>query len=144
MTNDKPNAVKRAKKGKSEKAKLREFGITLGCAFGVLGGLLLWRDKSYYIYFFAASAVFFLLGLAVPIALRPVQKVWMKFSMALGWVMTRVILTILFFAVFTPIGFVSRLFGKRFLCLATGESCDTYWEYKKPKEIRKSDYERQY
>ena len=144
MTNDSSSGRKAPRKGKSEKARLREFGITLGCAFGVLGGLLLWRDKAHYIYFFAASAVFFLLGLAVPSALRPVQKVWMKFSLALGWVMTRVILTVLFFAVFTPIGAISRLFGKRFLCLATGESCDTYWEYKKPRELKKSDYEKQY
>jgi hypothetical protein len=144
MSDKRSNKKGSAKKHKSEKAKLREFGITLGCAFGVLGGLLLWRDKSHYVYFFAASGVFFLLGLAVPVVLRPVEKAWMKLSLALGWVMTRVILTVLFFAVFTPIGAVSRLFGKRFLCLETDESCDTYWEYKEPRELKESDYERQY
>lgn len=132
------------KRPKSERVKLREFGLTVGIAFGVLAGLLFWRQKDHYVYFAALSAVFILTGLVVPMILRPVNKVWMAFSMGLGWVMTRVILTILFFAVFTPIGLIGRLAGKDFLDLRRDSSQDSYWNYRQETEVSKDDYERQF
>jgi hypothetical protein len=132
------------KEPKSERTKLREFGLTVGIAFGVLAGLLFWRQKDHYVYFAGLSAVFILTGLLVPMILRPVNKVWMAFSMGLGWVMTRVILTILFFAVFTPIGLIGRLAGKDFLDLRRDSTQDSYWNYREAAEVSKDDYERQF
>jgi hypothetical protein len=133
------------KQGKSERVKLREFGLTVGIAFGVIAGLLYWRQKPHYIYLAVISAAFILSGLAIPVILRPVNKVWMTFSMALGWVMTRVILTILFFAVFTPIGLIARYLAReRFLDLEWDADKDSYWNYREQAEPVKSDYERQF
>ena len=134
----------KGKRAKSEKSKLREFGLTMGCALAVLGALLLWRGRGHYICFLGASAVFFLLGLAVPVVLRPVEKVWMLFSRGLAFVMTRVILTVLFFVAFTPIGLLGRLFGKRFLNEEMDTACDTYWLYREPRGFDRSEYERQF
>jgi hypothetical protein len=127
-----------------EKRRLREFGVTVGIGFGVLAGLLFWRQKGHYVYFIGFSGVFFLLGLVVPFLLRPVYKVWMKGSAAMGWFMTRVILTLLFFVVFTSIAVIARLVGKRFLQLEMDEQADTYWVYKVPGEPSGSNYERQF
>lgn len=124
---------------------MREFGLTVGIAFGVIAALLFWRGKSNYTYLAVISAIFILTGVVVPRILKPVNKVWMTFAMALGWVMTRVILTVLFFAVFTPIGLIARFLArKEFLDLKMGETRESYWNYRKQTESPKSDYERQF
>jgi hypothetical protein len=129
---------------KSGKSELRKFGITIGIVSGLLGGLLLWRGKDSYTYFLLLSTVFIFLGLVLPIVLKPIQKAWMTFAVILGWFMTRLILSILFYVVFTSIGLVSRLFGKQFLDLEMDNSKKSYWNYREAKEIKKSDYERQF
>ena len=62
----------------------------------------------------------------------------------MGWVMTRVILTILFFTVLTPLGFIAKLFGKNFLDLKLDKEQNSYWEIREKKEIKPIDYEKQF
>jgi hypothetical protein len=133
------------RRAKTEKTKMREFGLTVGIAFGVLAALLFWRGKSNYIYLAVIAVIFILTGLVVPRILKPVNKVWMAFAMALGWVMTRVILTVLFFAVFTPIGLIARFLArKQFLDLKMDDTRESYWNYRDQTEPAKGDYERQF
>ncbi len=129
---------------KSGKSELRNFGVTIGIVLGMLGGLLLWRGKDIYAYFLLLSTVFIFIGLVLPIVLKPIQKAWMTFEVILGWFMTRFILSILFYVVFTSIGLVSRLFGKQFLDLKMDNSKKSYWNYRKTREFKKSDYEKQF
>ena len=49
------------------------------------------------------------LALVIPAALGPVYKVWMAFAEVLGWVNTRIILSLIFFVLFLPFGLVLRL-----------------------------------
>ncbi len=129
---------------KSQRRKLRQFGLTVGIAFGVLAALLFWRGKVHYSYFAVISAAFLLLRLIAPMVLKPVEKVWMTFATALGWVMTRVILSILFFGMLTPMGLIGRLVGKDFLNLKMDASAKTYWIYRKARDLTKEDYEKQF
>ena len=137
-------AIDDSRAKRETRRKLRNFGLTVGIAFGVLAALLFWREKAHYVYFAVISAVFLVFGLLVPVALKPVEKVWMTAANAMGWVMTRVILTVLFFAVFTPIGFLGRLFGKDFLNLKMDPAATTYWIYREPRDLTKEDYEKQF
>ena len=84
---------------KSEKKDLRDFGITFGVVLGLLAGALWWKGKDTYTIFIALSAAFFFFGLVLPRLLTPLQKVWMMFAVVLGWFMTRLILSILFYVV---------------------------------------------
>jgi cellulose synthase/poly-beta-1,6-N-acetylglucosamine synthase-like glycosyltransferase len=129
---------------KSGKRDLRKFGLTVGIALGIFGGLFLWRGKGYYDILFYIAGAFLLLSLTVPMVLKPIQKAWMTLAVILGWVMTRVILSILFFVVVTPIGLISRLFGKDFLDLEFDENSRSYWVPKEPRRTDKHDYEKQY
>ncbi len=133
--------IKNIKSGKSD---LRKFGITIGIVLGILGGLLWWRGKDTYSYFLILSVAFILCGLALPTLLKPLQKAWMTLAVIMGWFMTRVILSILFYFVFTPIGLIPRLLGKQFIDLRIDNSKESYWIYRKPKEFNKSDYEKQF
>ena len=128
----------------SGKSDLRKFGITVGTVMGLLGGLFYWREKEYYFYFLIFSAVLLFLGIVVPILLRPIHKVWMTLAILLGWVMTRIILSILFYLVVTPIGLLAKLFGKSHLNLAFDKSSESYWRSKDNKRQETRDYENQF
>jgi len=129
---------------KSNKRDLRSFGIAFGVILAILGGLFWWREKGYYPYFLIISLVFFLFGLIFPILLKPVQKVWMTFAVILGWFMTRVILSVLFYIVFTFIGLLARLFRKEFLDLRIDNTKKSYWIARESKPFERKDYERQF
>ena len=51
------------------------------------------------------------MALIFPASLGPVYKVWMTFAEALGWVNTRIILSVIFFLLFFPAGMIMRLFN---------------------------------
>jgi hypothetical protein len=58
-----------------------------------------------------AAAILVSMALIYPLALGPVHKVWMRFAEALGWVNTRIILSVIFFLLFFPFGIVMRMFN---------------------------------
>lgn len=125
----------------SRRALVR-FGITLGVALLVIGGLVFLfgahRERAYAAG--AAGVLFLLLAAAAPKALRPVQTGWMAFAFALGWIMSRVILTVFFFVAVTPVGLLMRLLGKN--PLAAREADGSYWVRRKGPERTAKDYER--
>ena len=102
------------KKIKSTYKELRKFGITLGVFFALVGGLALWRHSGLYPTFFILSLVFLAPGFLLPSLLKPVQKVWMGLALILGWVMSRVILSFLFYFVLTPAGSSVQMLRKKF------------------------------
>ena len=136
--------VEEIKNIKSRKKDLRKFGITVGLVFTLLGALLLWRNKAYYYWLFIAAAAFLVPGLLVPVLLRPVHKIWMTVAIVLGWIMTRIILTVLFYLVITPTGLLGRLFGKSFLDLKFDDNAESYWIPRKKAEFVKEAYEKQF
>ena len=129
---------------KSSPRDLRKFGITMGIAFAVLGGLLLWRGHWQPRYFFWIAGAFLVLGLAAPVVLRPVQRAWMAFAIVLGWVMTRVILVVLFYVGITPIALIARLVGKRFFDLGFEPARTSYWITRPAPDRGKERYKSQF
>ena len=68
---------------------------------------------------------------------------WMRFAEAISWVMNRVVLTVFYYLVLTPVGLVMRLVGKAPLDLAWGDRRKTYWIDKdSPPEPTLERYER--
>jgi hypothetical protein len=123
---------------------LRKFGITVGSVFILLTLLLFWKQNSLYFYFGIIGLFLLLTGLIFPKILRPINKGWMTISILLGWVSTRVILTILFFIILTPLSFLSKLLGKNFLDLRIDYDRLSYWEAREKKKSSPPDYEKQF
>lgn len=136
--------LKEIKKIKSTKKELKEFGIVIGIILTLLGGLLWWRGREYYVYFLIFSPIFLILGLLLPQVLKPIQIVWMILAAILGWVMTRVILTILFYFIITPTGLLMKLIGKDVLSLKFNRNADSYWVSKEKPSFDKKNYEKQF
>ena len=92
----------------------RKFGLTTGAIIiGLFGLLIPWLfDLNYVKWPWILGGVLALWGLLAPTTLKPVYIGWMKFGNVMNWINTRIILGILFYAIFLPIGMVMRLFGK--------------------------------
>ncbi|MCQ9206639.1 MAG: SxtJ family membrane protein [Omnitrophica bacterium] len=130
---------------KSGKKELREFGLVVGGILLILGGLVFWRGRRELApYVTSAGTALVILGLMLPTILKPLQKVWMGFSVIMGFFVSRVILFILFYAVLTPLGLVARLFGKDILNQKIDKSTGSYWCDRNPKTKSKESYENQY
>ena len=125
------------------RSDLRKFGLLMGTVLVAVGGFVLWRSglpPSTAVWVLGSVAgVFVMFAVAAPQALRPVYLVWMGIAIALGFVMTRVILTIVFFVVITPIGLIMRALGKDPLTKGPDASLKSYWI---PKVYRTRDPER--
>ncbi|MBP9865189.1 MAG: hypothetical protein KBC91_02170 [Candidatus Omnitrophica bacterium] len=123
--------------------KLREFGLLVGGVFLSLGGLMAWRGKPSAPIFFALGGFLFLFGVARPQVLRYIYIFWMAFAAVMGWVMSRVLLTVLFYTTVTPIGLLMRLQGKDLLDVKYPDSRPSFW-LKRKNSARREDCENQY
>lgn len=97
--------------------ELRKFGLIMGAAFMLVFGLFLpWLfNFSIPKWPWIVAAVFIVWALANPASLKPVYITWMKIGGVLGFINTRIILGILFFGMFLPIGMLFKLFGKELI-----------------------------
>ena len=137
--------IEEIKNIKSSKQDLRKFGFTVGIVLGALGGLFWWRGREFYVYVLFAAGLLVFFGWVLPVLLKPIQKVWMTLAVILGWFMTRVILSLLFYLVFVPIGRIARVFGKEFLYLKLSSSKESYWIVKDTQQkTSKAAYEKQF
>ena len=129
---------------KSEKSDMRKFGIAIGVILLVIAGFLFWKEKESYQIFLTVGTILFVLGILVPAVLKPIYWIWMIFATILGWIMTRVILSLLFYAIITPIGLILRVFGKQFLELRWDKSKESYWNFRTNEHRQNENYEKQF
>ena len=129
---------------KSEKSDIRNFGITLGIILLLISGFLFWKEKESYQIFSGIGITLSLIAIAIPSVLKPVYWMWMIFGIILGWFMTRVILSLLFYIIITPIGLTLRLFGKQFLELRWDKSKESYWNFRTNEHLQNKNYEKQF
>ena len=122
---------------------IRGFGITIGIILLIVASLLFYYDKASYQTIAIIAGAFISLGIIIPISLKPAYLVWMTFAVILGWIMTRVILSIVFYLIITPIGLITRLLGEDFLALKRLNS-DSYWNNRDSNFEMNQDYEKQF
>ena len=130
---------------KSEKADLKKFGLFMGAVL-FLGSLyLLWKQQqTYAVGGFILAGVFAALAFVGPVVLKPLQRAWMAMAVVMGFVMSRIIVAVIFYGMVTPIGLVGRLAGKKFLELKIDKAAVSYWIGREQPKTEKSDYERQF
>lgn len=129
---------------KTDKRSLRKYGITMFAALVILGTILLAKHKSAFVWLYAAGGLFLILGIIIPGTLKQVYIVWMKLAFVLGWINTRIILALMFYLVFTPIGLAMKLFGKDLLDRKIERNKQSYWKKREEKTFNLIDYERQF
>jgi hypothetical protein len=118
----------------------RSFGISVGLVLAAIGALSWWRGHEMAATLLGAMGGLLLMGgLFAPAVLRVPNRVWWRLAGVLGRINARILLTLFFFLVITPVGAVMRLLGRNPLQpLRTDTNWTTY-----PDRYRNSNhYER--
>ena len=109
--------------------ELRQFGLLFGAILVLLFGLLLpfLIGYSFPLWPWAVALVFAGLALLFPTALTPFYRGWMRFGLIAAFINTRIIMFVLYYALFVPTGLVMKLFGRDALARTTGgKNTDSY------------------
>lgn len=96
----------------TDRKELRKFGLTTGIIVALLFGLLLpWIfSRPILRWPWGVSSVLIIWALIAPGTLKIVYNIWMRIGLALGWVNTKIVLGIVFYLVFTPMGILMKMF----------------------------------
>jgi hypothetical protein len=120
----------------------RSFGLSVGMASVALGALLTWRGHNRVGALVAIAGIVLVFGgLLAPAALRVPNRVWWRFATVLGWINSRILLTVFFFLVLTPTGWLMRLFGRSPL---RSVRADTNWSGYDERRRNSKHYEHLY
>jgi hypothetical protein len=82
-----------------------------------------------------------LIGFLVPTAAKAFHRLWYRIAFALGWVNSRILLTIIYFLIFVPYGVISRMAGRDPLNIR-GERGESYWHKREKTRQSKEGFER--
>ena len=118
----------------------RGFGIVFFVVFVLIGLYPLAYSGEIRIWAIIISLIFIVLGFFNSKILTPLNKIWFKFGIFLGKIISPVIMGIIFFLVVTPTGLLMRFFGKDLLNLKYRKN-KSYWiEKKGPKSQMKNQF----
>jgi hypothetical protein len=118
----------------------RSFGIVFFVVFLLIALYPLTNEGETRIWSVIISLIFLILGLLNSKILAPLNKLWFKFGIFLGKIISPLIMGIIFFLVVTPIGLIMRLLGKDVLNLKYNDN-QSYWiERSGPKSKMKNQF----
>ena len=122
---------------------LRKFGVMVGGIFLLIGFWIYYSSQNFVgLIFLFIGTMLLVSGLIFTTTLSLVYKVWMGLAFTLGWLMSRILLTILYYFVITPIGLLAKLVGKDFLDINYKLKRESYWIIRP--ENKKADYTKMY
>ena len=118
----------------------KNFGIVFFLVFLFISLYPLLNNESIRLWSLIVSLIFLVLGILNSNLLSPLNKLWFKFGILLGKIISPLIMGIIFFLVVTPIGLIMRLFGKDLLNLQYRDY-QSYWiEKTGPKSKMKNQF----
>ena len=105
----------------------RNFGLVFFIIFLIVSFWPLMHSEPIRIWAIFVSLLFLILGLTDSKTLTPLNKLWFKFGIILGNVVSPIVMGLIFFLVVTPIGLFMKIIGKDFLNLKYDNKKKTYW-----------------
>lgn len=126
----------------ASRSELRNFGLLVGGAFLILGGLTYWRHRPAAVFgtLSVLGAALVLGGAVAPATLARVYTAWMRLAELLSRVTTPIFMGVVYFVVLSPIGLLMRLFGRNPLRAHAGS---TEW-VTRANDARRSALQRQF
>ena len=132
---------KRAPKPVSDK-QARKTALIVAAVLALISVWNIYRGRFTVVAVFGGIAVLLtLIGLFVPVAARGFHRVWMGIAGVLGYVNSRILLTILYYGLLTPYGLISRVIGRDPLD-RRGSKRDTYWVKRESTRQTQQQFER--
>ena len=111
----------------------RSFGLLFTVIFLLLAGYT-WHsgsDSLHTAICLVLAGAFLLSGLLAPGLLTPLNKLWFQLGLAMGRIVSPIVLGVLFFIVITPVAIAMRMVGRDALKLHK-QKVDSYWIDRKP------------
>jgi len=118
----------------------KSFGIVFFVFFLIISVYPIFKHGDLRVWSLVLAVIFLVLGILNSSILSPLNKLWFKFGIFLGKIISPLIMGIIFFIVVTPIGLFMRLIGKDLLNLKFNKK-KTYWIDNKD---QKSDMKNQF
>ena len=118
----------------------RSFGIVFFVVFLIIATYPLINGDELRLWSLIISIVFLFLGLVNSKILNPLNKLWFKFGIFLGKIISPLVMSIIFFLVVTPIGLLMRLFNKDLLNLKFNNNSSYWIEKTEPKSKMKNQF----
>jgi hypothetical protein len=135
-------SVTRAGEAAVTDAQARKSALLVAAVLLGVAAWNLYRGRTTVVVIFGSSgAALVVAGLLVPAAARAFHVAWMRFAAALGHVNSRVLLTLVYYLVVTPYGFVSRLV-RRDPLRRRGKAEESYWVERKTTRQAREGFER--
>tara|TARA_B000000475_G_C15671846_1_gene314352 strand:+ start:37 stop:420 length:384 start_codon:yes stop_codon:yes gene_type:complete len=118
----------------------RSFGIVFFVVFLIIALYPLINDGNIRLWSLIVSLAFLALGLLNSKFLSPLNKIWFKFGLFLGKIISPMVMGLIFFFVVTPIGILMRILKKDLLNLKMNNN-KSYWiEKSEPKSKMKNQF----
>ena len=118
----------------------RSFGIVFFVVFLIIAIYPLNNGDELRLWSLIISIVFLFLGLVNSKILNPFNKLWFKFGIFLGKIISPLVMGIIFFLVVTPIGLLMRLLNKDLLNLRFNNNSSYWIEKTEPKSKMKNQF----
>jgi hypothetical protein len=129
----------------NDRKEWRKFGFGLAILTAAVAVIQAFKGHTAVLPYTAAIGLAFAAaGQLVPVLLKPLYVGMAYVGEGLGWFSTRVILTVLFFVLVTPIGTVLRLFGKKFMPDKADAKAPSYWIDRQKSYDQKDGFENQF
>ena len=128
--------------------KIRDFGwVMFAVLIVIVPAFISWRNDwavtNLMLIFGSIGFVLWLPSLLVPKAMYSVYRGWMLLAILIGLFMTKVIITLVFYGMMTPIGLMRQWIVKDPLKMKADPDAETYWVEKNEAKTKES-YEKQY
>ena len=107
----------------------RSFGIVFFIVFLIIALWPLTNNENIRIWSLVISLIFLILGIFNSNLLNSMNKLWMKFGLLLGKIVSPVVMAVIYFGVVTPTGLIMRILGKDILKL-NKKNYNSYWQEK--------------
>lgn len=131
-------------KEKERSEQNQNFGLVMAAGFGALTLIrYLWTGSVTW-WLSGLGALFLIAALVVPAWLGPIRAAWMKLAAVLGYLNSRILLTVVFAGLITPIALLLRLVGKQPIRLGFRGQESTYWHKREAGEFEAKRMERQF
>jgi len=136
--------IKKTSPANAPRKELRGFGIgmTLFCAF--IGGILYWKGHptGAFSLWIVGGVIFLIPALLFPEGLRPVFIGWSAIAVRLSWVISRLVLLLIFYLLFTAVSLIQKIIRRDPLDRTFPGEKPSYWIDRSQEEYNPKHFER--
>ena len=125
--------------------EVRKFGFLISFILLIISiSYYLNENLNVFIYVFTSASLIFILSFVYVRIFYPFYYIWMCFALLIGWFMSRILLTFIFYFIISPIALLLRLFRYKFLEIKINNTKMSNWNIRDNTKIDKNHYKKQF